>query len=78
MNLYYIIKTESFGRVDGQIVTWGTRHVYFKFILMTKLFLNLKKVLNGVISEFQGVIISGMLILDNIMISYEVMHYMKR
>ncbi|KAL8133670.1 hypothetical protein AgCh_008927 [Apium graveolens] len=38
----------------------------------------LKQILNGVISATQSAFIPGRLISDNIMISYEVMHYMKR
>lgn len=37
-----------------------------------------KKLLNGVISETQSAFIPGRLITDNLMISYEVMYYMKR
>lgn len=38
----------------------------------------LKRVLNGVISDSQREFIPGRLITDNIMIFYEIMHYMKR
>lgn len=38
----------------------------------------LKRVINGIISETQSAFIPGRLITDNIMLSYEVMHFMKR
>lgn len=38
----------------------------------------LKNVLNIIISEMQSVFVLGKLITDNIMMSYEIMHYMKR
>lgn len=38
----------------------------------------LKEVLNTVVSESQSAFISGRLISDNIMISYEIMHYLKQ
>lgn len=46
--------------------------------MITKVLTNrLKLVLSGLISETQSAFISGRLITDNIMVSYEVMHYMK-
>uniref|UniRef100_A0A803QGE0 Reverse transcriptase domain-containing protein n=1 Tax=Cannabis sativa TaxID=3483 RepID=A0A803QGE0_CANSA len=38
----------------------------------------LKKVLNKVVSDFQSAFIPGRLISDNIMVSFEIMHYLKR
>lgn len=37
-----------------------------------------KKVLNGIISETQSAFILGRLITDNLMVSYEIMHYMEK
>lgn len=37
-----------------------------------------KKVIDGIISEAQSAFIPGRLITDNIMVAFEVMHYMKR
>ena len=39
---------------------------------------NRKEVIDKVISETQSAFIPGRLISDNIMISFEIMHYMKR
>lgn len=38
----------------------------------------LKEVIGSIISETHSAFIPGRLIIDNIMISYEIMHYMKR
>lgn len=46
--------------------------------VITKVLANqLKKLLNMVVSDTQSVFILGRLISDNIMVSYEVMHYLK-
>ena len=37
----------------------------------------LKQVIDGIISKTQSAFIQGCLITDNIMISYEIMHYIK-
>ncbi|WOG89983.1 hypothetical protein DCAR_0209224 [Daucus carota subsp. sativus] len=47
--------------------------------IITKVMANrLKEVLNVVVSDTQSAFIPGRLISDNIMISYEIMHYLKR
>ena len=47
--------------------------------IITKVLANrLKEVLNTVVSDAQSAFIPGRLISDNIMVSYEVMHYLKR
>lgn len=47
--------------------------------LITKVIANrLKKVLEKIISDSQSAFLPGRLISDNIMISFEVMHYLKR
>lgn len=47
--------------------------------IITKVLANrLKKTLDSVVSENQSAFMSGRLISDNIMVSYEVMHYLKR
>lgn len=47
--------------------------------VITKVMANrLKEVLNVVVSDTQSAFIPGRLISDNIMVSYEVMHYLKR
>lgn len=38
----------------------------------------LKKILESIVSENQSAFMSGRLISDNVMVSYEVMHYLKR
>lgn len=46
--------------------------------IITKVLANrMKNVLDNMESEFQSVFIFGRLIMDNIMVSYEVMHYLK-
>lgn len=47
--------------------------------VITKVLANrLKEVLNMVVLDAQSVFVPGCLISDNIMVSYEVMHYLKR
>ena len=46
--------------------------------IAAKVMANRKEVIDKVISETQSAFIPGRLISDNIMISFEIMHYMKR
>lgn len=47
--------------------------------IITKVLANrLKKVLDTIISNTQSAFLPGRLILDNIMVSFEIMHYLKR
>lgn len=50
-----------------------------QYKILSKVLANgLKKVLPSVISETQSVFLPGRLLTDNIMILFEVMHYLKR
>lgn len=52
-------------------------NVVYKIIF--KIFANrLKKIIDSIILESQGAFIPGRLIMDSIMVAFEVMHYMKR
>lgn len=58
------------------------RPILFYNVLMkviTKVLANrMKDLLDGVVSDTQSALIQGRLISDNIMVSYEVMHFLKR